>query len=125
LIYYANSYLGTPYRFGGKTEAGMDCSGFIGTLFGWMNMTMPRSSRDIAKEGESVNWDEVSKGDLIYFKRSTKSKDIGHVGLIVGVGENSIQMIHSSSSRGVVIEDIFSLDYYKKRFVTAKRLFFK
>jgi probable lipoprotein NlpC len=122
LIYYAESYLGTPYRFGGTSEAGLDCSGFMNKIFGWLDQKIPRSSRDIAHLGYQISWNEVSKGDMMFFRRSTKSKDIGHVAMVVEVGENTIKIIHASTTRGVVIENIYNMPYYLKRFVMAKRL---
>jgi cell wall-associated NlpC family hydrolase len=121
LINLAQSYLGTPYRYGGTSDKGFDCSGFINTVFEWLDIKLPRSSREIAQMGYTVAWNELMPGDFVFFSRSSKSHSIGHIGMIVEVGDNMIKMIHSSTSKGVVEENIVNMPYYRNRFVTAKR----
>jgi probable lipoprotein NlpC len=124
VLYYAESYLGTPYRYGGTTEAGLDCSGFMNKVFGWLDKKIPRSSREIATLGISIPWNEIEKGDLLYFSRSSKSDHIGHIAMVIEVGDKKMKIIHASTTRGVVIENIYGMDYYLRRFVMAKRIFF-
>ena len=80
-----------------------------------LGVKLPRTSKEQAKEGEQVDRGSISQGDLLFFRTSGKS--IGHVAIYVGNGK----MIHASSSRGVTISDMNS-SYWKKRFVTARRV---
>lgn len=115
----AKSYLGTPYKYAGNTRNGMDCSGLMSVCFSEIGMKLNRSSDGIALQGEDINLNEVKVGDLLFFKTS-KTRAISHVGLVVEVG-NDIKFIHSSTSRGVIIS---SLDepYWTKTYVKAQKI---
>ncbi|MCE1202742.1 MAG: C40 family peptidase [Bacteroidia bacterium] len=126
LINYSRTYIGTPYRYGGRTERGFDCSGFVKHVYGKFGLELPPSSRTQALVGEHVPVESVRKGDLIFFKgRSTKSKNIGHVGIVVDVAPESkdILFIHSSTHGGLRLDWLNKEDYYRKRFVTTRRPF--
>jgi len=120
IINYAKTFQGTRYKFGGTTSAGMDCSGLICTAFKKENISLPRVSRDIAKEGRSISLREIEKGDLVFFK-TTKKNVISHVGLVVDTSQGKVRFIHSSTSAGVIIS---SLDeaYWKRAFVEVRRV---
>ncbi len=115
LLEAVDDLIGTPYKYGGTTTKGFDCSGFVTYLFKKYDISLPRSSRDMAKAGEKVEKADLQYGDLVFF--NTNGKSISHVGVYIGDGE----FAHSSTSSGVVIT---SLDdkYYKKRYVTARRM---
>ena len=115
LIENASKYMGTPYRGGGTTERGFDCSGLMYTTFKEVNMTLPRTSRSMAKHGDKVSKSNAQKGDLIFFATGRKGT-ISHVGLITEVNGDDIKFIHSSTSQGVIISSL-NEDYYSKRFV--------
>lgn len=125
LISYSHSYLGTRYRYGGRTPQGFDCSGFVKHVYGKFGLELPPSSRTQALVGEPVPVESVRKGDLIFFKgRNPKSKFIGHVGIVVDVepGSNDILFIHSATHGGLRLDWLNKEDYYRKRFVTTRRL---
>lgn len=107
--------LGTPYKWGGTTPAGFDCSGFIGYTFKKAGKTLPRTTAEIYKQGKAVSKSNLQEGDFVYFQ--TYKKGPSHMGIYIGNNE----FIHSSSSKGV---SITSLDnsYWKKRYIGAKRL---
>ncbi|SNR14845.1 C40 family peptidase [Tenacibaculum jejuense] len=118
----ANSYLGTPYKFGGTTANGMDCSGLVYTVFKEeLGVTLPRSSRSMSSEGKKITLENIKKGDLLFFDIPTMHGDVNHVGLVNSTKSNTIKFIHSSTSKGVVIS---SLDesYWKEAFAFAKRI---
>ncbi len=125
IIGYAKKYLGTPYRSSGMTPSGFDCSGFIFYIMGNFGMNLTRSSYGMAEYGKTVKLADVRPGDLMFFKGSNiKNNRIGHVGMVVEVAPDAIKFIHSSTSRGVIIDNFKSSKYYVPRYVTTKRLDF-
>lgn len=122
IINTARSYVGTPYRWGGTTRGGIDCSGLLCNSFRTVNYTLPRTSNEQSKVGVKVKKGKLQPGDLVFFATGKKRRKITHVGLVTDVRGGSVKFIHSSSSLGVVENDLDS-DYYKKRFITARRPF--
>ncbi len=115
-------YLGTPYRRGGTSKKGMDCSGFARTVYDQiLGLDLPHSSGDQfhSSELQKIDTRELQAGDLVFFagqSKKKKQKRINHVGVYLSDG----QFIHASSSEGIIVS---SLDegYWKKRFVGSKR----
>lgn len=118
----AQGYIGTPYRWGGTTRAGMDCSGLLCNSFQAVNYNLPRTSAEQSKIGDKVKRDKVQPGDLVFFATGKKKRKVTHVGLVTSVRKGKVMFIHSSSSLGVVESDMNST-YYKKRFRGARRPF--
>ncbi len=118
IVRLAKKMLSTPYVWGGTSLTGMDCSGFVWKVFSLLNHDLPRSAREQFEVGREVAWDDLSIGDLVFFR--TYAEYPSHVGIYLG--DN--RFIHASSgSRRVKIS---SMDhpYYMKRYIGAKRLFF-
>lgn len=115
----AKSYLGTPHVLGGMTKRGIDCSGLMIQSFKKVNINLPRLSSDQAKTGKKVSIKEVKEGDLLFF--SPSANKVSHVGVVSYVGRNEIRFIHTSTSKGVREDDLFS-DYWRKSFVRARRV---
>lgn len=112
----AFNYLSTPYRFGGSTRKGIDCSAFVQSVFRDVDVKLPRSAREQFRVGEKVERDQLQPGDLLFFR--TYARFPSHVGIYLGEG----RMIHASSrSRRVVITSI-DYPYYVKRYIGAKRI---
>lgn len=123
VITYAKKFLGTPYRYAGSTPSGFDCSGFISYIFGNFGFQLGHSSYGMAEFGKTVKLSDIRPGDLMFFKgSSTKSSRIGHVAMVVEVTPEAIKFIHSSTSRGVVIDNFKTSKYYIPRYITTKRL---
>lgn len=118
----ALKYLGTRYRYGGSTDKGMDCSGLVTTAFKEQNITLPRSSRDMAKAGKEVTLENAKKGDMVFFVIRNRKKVIDHVGLITSVKNGEILFIHSTTMRGVIISSMYE-NNWKNTFVKAVTLF--
>ncbi len=121
IISYAREFEGTPYKYGGTTSAGMDCSGLVYTSFLEEEISLPRSSRDMAHLGERLSLVDVNIGDLLFFETDKNKKVINHVGLVVEIQPGHIFFIHSSSSRGVIISSL-SDTYWFDHFVMARRV---
>ena len=119
---YAQAFQGVPYRWGGVSETtGFDCSGFMKYLFGEFGYELPHSAAAIAQLGMNVNRSELQKGDLVFFKTSRK-KAISHVGMVIEAEGGEVIVIHASSSRGVVAENLNESSYLSSRLVRAVRL---
>lgn len=120
LMAEAESYLGTPYRYGGMSRSGIDCSAFVLSVFGaTMGMNLPRVAASQALQGESVSKEELRKGDLVFFSRGGR---ISHVGIVHHIDEaGEIQFIHASTSKGVMISPL-SDKYWGPKFRFAKRI---
>lgn len=112
--------LGVSYKTGGTTKMGMDCSGLVFSTFGNYDIKLPRTSIDMAKEGEMMSTKEAQPGDLIFFKTNGKSV-VNHVGIIVEVLPNEIKFIHSSTQKGVIVSST-SDAYYGKTFAQINRV---
>jgi len=122
IIALAKTFLGTPYHWGGTTPSGFDCSGFINYIFGAFGFTLVRTSYNLAELGETVSINDVQPGDLLFFRGSSNTGGVGHVGMVIEVTPDAINFIHSSSSKGVTINNFKTSKYYISHYVKAKRL---
>jgi cell wall-associated NlpC family hydrolase len=120
----ARSYINTPYRYGGTTTLGMDCSGLLMRSFEAIDLYIPRTTSEQSKLGKKAVIGELKKGDLVFFKTLKKKGRVTHAGLVTDARKKDrIMFIHASSSRGVIEANLMS-DYYRKAFVKARRLKF-
>ena len=119
LINVASDKLGTGYRSGGTTTAGFDCSGLMYSTFKKFDITLPRSSHEMAEIGTEINPENAKKGDLIFFINRGQHR-INHVGMIVEVKGDDIKFIHSSNS-GVIISSLKE-SYYERTFKQINRI---
>jgi len=119
----ARSYTGTPYRYGGTTKRGMDCSGLLCVSYQSAGLSLPRTSAEQSKAGSSVLLQELQPGDLVFFSPRKGRKKITHVGMVTEIRNRSeILFIHASTKLGVVESNLLS-SYYKGIFVKARRPF--
>ena len=121
IVWTAVTYKGVPYKFGGTTKRGMDCSGLIHTSFKQRKVSIPRTSQEMYAKSYDIPLREVKRGDLLFFKTSRKRGRVNHVGLVTSVKKGDIHFIHSTSSRGVIVTSLYS-NYWKKAFIKAKRI---
>ena len=122
LVSFATKHLHIPYRSGGSSKKGFDCSGFVRYCFDKWDISLPHSSAAQAEKGTTIEVEDAKPGDLIFFKgHSSKDKNIGHVGIITEVNDSYVRFIHSAWKGGIRY-DLLNADYYKKRFVAIKRL---
>ena len=120
LLDKAKEYIGSPYRRGGVSPSGFDCSGFVRHVFRAFGVQLNRSSGTQATQGEKVAPGEIQPGDLLFFR--IRGNRIGHVGIYLGGG----QFIHAGSRggpgvRGVKVARLDS-SFYARRLVSARRV---
>ena len=120
LVNVASENLGADYRAGGTTPDGFDCSGLMYSTFQKFDISLPRSSNDMAKVGRKLDNDEIRKGDLIFFRTNGRSV-INHVGMVTEVSDEEIKFIHSSTQKGVIISSTKEA-YYGRTFAQANRI---
>ena len=123
LIAKASENLGSPYRSGGITSEGFDCSGLMFATFKNIDMILPRSSYEMANYGKKIDKSQAKKGDLIFFA-TFGGKKVSHVGMITEVLEDDIKFIHSSTQSGVIISSTKE-EYYTKTFVQINQVLFE
>ncbi len=99
IIEEAKNWIGTPYRYGGESKNGVDCSGFVMSVYHNAGIEIPRTSQQQFNYVELVNKNQCEAGDLVFFE---KNHQIFHVGIYLGA--NSI--IHASTSKGVIIQSL-------------------
>ncbi|MHB8836676.1 MAG: C40 family peptidase [Candidatus Methylomirabilia bacterium] len=116
VIEFARTMLNVPYRFGGSTLRGIDCSAYVQRVFGFIDVQIPRTAREQYSVGERILRDDLQIGDLVFFR--TYASFPSHVGIYLG--ENFF--IHASSMVRKVAIDSMDRPYYRKRFIGARRL---
>lgn len=121
VIETAKSYRGTPYRYGGTTRAGMDCSALVFHSYYAAGINLPRMSADQSKLGQKININQVKPGDVLFFATGKRKNQVTHSGIVTESGKNGVRFIHASTSLGVT-EDYLSNRYWSKAFLFAKRI---
>ncbi|MCI0468842.1 MAG: LysM peptidoglycan-binding domain-containing protein [Nitrospirae bacterium] len=116
LLLFAKKMLHFPYKFGGNGLTSVDCSAYVQKAYGFAGLDIPRSAREQFKVGEPITKDDLSSGDMVFFK--TYAAFPSHVGIYLG---NSL-FIHASRKSKMVTIDSLESPYYAKRFIGAKRL---
>lgn len=117
VIQTALSLLGTPYRFGGTTPEGFDCTGFINYVYHHSaGIVLPRESHSLIRSGKPVSATNLQPADLVYFKIE-RQKPL-HAGIYIGNGK----FIHAPSSKGKINIQSLGMNYWRDRFITARRV---
>lgn len=120
IVDYARKYIGTPYKYSGKDPRGFDCSGFTSYVFKAFNKQLSATADGQSHQAREISPEKVRAGDLVFFKRPG-SRKVFHVSLVVSNGREGIVVIHSTTSRGVIVENISQSSYWKPFLYKAGR----
>jgi cell wall-associated NlpC family hydrolase len=123
IIEYAGNFAGVPYKAGGSTPKGFDCSGFTQYVFKKYNYYLPRTTQEQSKMGKSIDKKNIQQGDLVFFTGKNKnSKQVKHVGIVVDVNrKGNFLFIHASTNQGVTVSSSLE-SYYKPRYLLVRRI---
>lgn len=117
LLLLFEQWRATPYRYGGRTEKGIDCSGFVNVLLNKVyKTTIPGGSVSIFNETQRISREELQEGDLVFFK--IRKNRVSHVGMYLSNGK----FMHATVHGGVMISDLDEA-YYRRYFFGAGRVF--
>lgn len=115
LVAHYQEWAGTPYRAGGLSQRGVDCSGFVYLTFrDQLGRDLPRTTQEQLRQGKRVARTELDTGDLVFFRTGFKTRHVG-----IYLGDN--QFLHASSSRGVMISSL-SNNYWDRAFLQGRRV---
>ena len=118
IVSTAKKYIGKPYVYGGKRpSAGFDCSGFTSHVYKENGVAVSGPSYKQATQGKKKSMNELKEGDLVFFGSGRK---VSHVAIVADVSRNKIEVIHATSSRGVVVDYISNSKYWKKRYLFGR-----
>ncbi|MBB4080187.1 cell wall-associated NlpC family hydrolase [Lewinella aquimaris] len=122
LITEAERFIGVRYKYGGNNpREGFDCSGFVKYLYNDQGLDIHRVSRDQARQGTQINASAAKPGDLVFYRRGA-NQPVFHVSMVVATGPGEIWVIHPTSSRGVIRENILASSYWKPKIYTIRTL---
>lgn len=117
IVDQAKKYVGIRYRYGGTSSQGFDCSGLVHTSFLKNNISVPRTTRELLHFGQAVQRRDLQPGDLVFFKQKGK---INHVALVTKADPDELWVIHSTTSRGVIAEEIRRSYYWADKIVAMR-----
>lgn len=120
LITEAEKHIGIPYKYGGVSPKGFDCSGFTQYVFSKNGLGIPRTASSQATTYEKIKLKDAEKGDLVFFGRN--KNEISHVGIVYSNGDEGLKMIHASSSRGIMISNVDKDPYWSPKLQYAAKV---
>jgi len=120
LMKEARRLRGSRYKMGGISKKnGFDCSGLIQNLYEYINIPLPRSASAQSQKGQKIRLDNLKAGDLIFFKGKKK---ISHVAMVAFHNARQTIIVHSTSSKGVIFEDLKQSKYWRNKISFATRV---
>jgi probable lipoprotein NlpC len=121
LIQEARTYTGTPYKWGGVSKSGIDCSGLVLQSFKAININLDRTADAQALQGQKIKQSELKPGDLVFFTKEKNTKAVTHVGLVTQVKNKEVIFINATTRKGVM-ESSLEEEYWRDRYWGARRI---
>lgn len=114
--------IGIPYVYGGTSNKGFDCSGFVYHTFSEFDIKVPRSSQLLAGAGKPVDASKARRGDILIFTGTNSSiRKPGHVGIVISKIGEPLEFVHASSNGGVKVSKVPGTNY-QRRFLEVRRV---
>ena len=114
----AADWIGAPYRGGGDSKRGNDCSGMVYQIYRKVyRIQVPRNTEELKNKSNKVAKRNLKEGDLVFFSSNRSRKRVAHVGIYLKSGK----FIHSSTSRGVIVSRL-NEDYYLRHWISGGRI---
>ncbi len=120
MVDYSRKFIGVPYVYAGRSKRGFDCSGFTHHVMKEFDINITPASREQAKLGRKISLKKARPGDLIFFTHNGST--VGHVALVTRNTKEGLFVIHSTSSKGVMEQDILSSSYWKPKILYARNV---
>jgi cell wall-associated NlpC family hydrolase len=122
IVDFALAQQGARYKYAGRSpRTGFDCSGFTYYVMDNFGITLTPVSRVQEEEGQRIRIEEATAGDLVFFRRS-RAGAVFHVALVISNDRDGLRVVHSTSSRGVVVDNIQESSYWRPKLSTARRV---
>lgn len=119
MVKYAEKYKGVKYRYAGQDTKGFDCSGYTCYVMKKFDVALPRTTTQQANVGKRISTRYAKAGDLVFFSKNGRGKP-SHVGLVVDYKADGLYVLHSTSSRGVILENVSKSTYWKPRMLFVR-----
>ena len=120
VVDFAAEQKGVRYKYAGRSpQTGFDCSGFTHYVYSAFDVDLTPVSRVQEDEGKRINLNDAQAGDLIFFSKSNNGS-VFHVALVVSQSPGNLTVIHSTSSRGVIMENIYDSSYWRTKIMSAR-----
>lgn len=120
VVSFAAEQKGVRYKYAGRSpQTGFDCSGFTHYVYDAFDVDLTPVSRVQEDEGKRINLDDAQAGDLIFFRKSNNGS-VFHVALVVSQSPGNLTVIHSTSSRGVIMENVYASSYWRTKIMSAR-----
>lgn len=111
----ATAQIGVPYRYGGSSPAGFDCSGLVYFSYGQSGKSVPRTTAGLWKNANPVDQSQLQAGDILFFRIEGK---VSHVGMYLDDG----RFVHAPASGRYVSVESLNSDFYRQAFIRGGRL---
>ena len=119
IVQFAEKYTGTSYKYGGSTPKGFDCSGFTLFVMNEHGVKLPHNSGAQSSVGKKIDPKKAQAGDLLFFEKQGR---IFHVALVYDNNKDGLFMIHGSSSRGIVVDNVYGNSYWEPKLKFARNV---
>lgn len=120
MVDYARQFNGAKYKYGGNGPGSFDCSGLTCLVYKKFSIAIPRTSSTQANLGKKIPVERAKPGDLAFFTKGSRGGKINHVALVIANDRDGLKVIHSTTSRGVVIDNVNHSSYWKPRLLYVK-----
>jgi len=117
ISHFAKKFVGKRYKYAATGPHSFDCSGYTSFIFSHFDVRLDRSSGMQSRQGKRKRVSQLNPADLVFFGNQKK---IQHVGIVLEASKDKLIMVHCSSSKGVVIEDVYRSDYWKDKLLFGK-----